>query len=90
MPLPDRQPPLIARAFLAAADGVTVITDRLREFVPAGKTCTTLWPAADARHFHPRPRLDAFRRVLDARPGETVLFYHGNVHAANAAEVREL
>jgi glycosyltransferase involved in cell wall biosynthesis len=31
-----------------------------------------------------------FRRVLDVQPGTTVLFYHGNVHAANAAEVREL
>ncbi len=87
----DLSHPHRSRAFLAAADGVTVITERLREFVPAGKACITLWPAADARHFYPRPRPGKFRRVLDARrPGETVLFYHGNVHAANAAEVREL
>jgi len=86
----DLSHPHRSRAFLAAADGVTVITERLREFVPAGKACVTLWPAADSRHFYPRPRPDAFRRVLDTRPRETVLFYHGNVHAANVAEVGEL
>ena len=87
---PDLSHPHRSRTFLAAADGITVITERLREFVPAGKPCVTLWPAADARYFYPRPRPEKFRRVLDAEPGETVLFYHGNVHAANAAEVREL
>ena len=87
---PGLSHPHRSRAFLAAADGITVITERLREFVPAGKACLILPPAADARHFYPRPRPDAFRRVLDAARGETVLFYHGNVHAANAAEVREL
>ena len=87
---PDLSHPHRSRTFLAAADGITVITTRLREFAPADKSCLTLWPAADARHFYPRPRPDRFRAVLDAAPGETVLFYHGNVHAANAAEVREL
>ena len=86
----DLSHPHRSRAFLAAADGVTVIADRLREFVPAGRPCQTLWPAADARYFFPRPRPDDFRRMLDLAPNETVLFYHGNVHAANAAEVREL
>ena len=87
---PDLSHPHRSRAFLAAADGVTVITERLREFVPAGKPVLTLWPAADARHFYPRPLPEKFRRVLERTLGETVLFYHGNVHAANAAEVREL
>jgi glycosyltransferase involved in cell wall biosynthesis len=78
------------RAFLQSADGVTFITERLAAFVPAGTPGALLWPAADARHFYPRPRPDAFRRVLDVAPNETVLFYHGNVHAANVAEVGEL
>jgi glycosyltransferase involved in cell wall biosynthesis len=76
--------------FLAQADAITVIIDKLQELAPAGRPCHTIWPAADARYFHPLPRPDAFRRQLDVAPGETVLFYHGNVHAANAAEVREL
>ncbi|MBI3887196.1 MAG: glycosyltransferase family 4 protein [Opitutae bacterium] len=87
---PDLSHPRHSRAFLAQADGATVITDRLREFVPAGRPCHQLWPAADARYFFPRPRPAAFRGTLDRGPGETVLFYPGNVHPANAAEVREL
>ncbi len=86
----DLSHPHHGREFLTHADAVTVITDKLRELVPAGRPCHTVWPAADARYFYGRPRPDDFRRPLDRAPGETVLFYHGNVHAANAAEVREL
>ncbi|RXK55688.1 glycosyltransferase [Oleiharenicola lentus] len=86
----DLSHPHRAREFLAQADGVTHITGRLAEFIPSDRPRHLLWPAADARWFGPRPRPDAFRHLLDRRPGETVLFYHGNVHAANAAEVREL
>lgn len=86
----DLSHPRRSRGFLAGADGVTVITEKLRELAPAGRPCHLLWPAADTRFFHPRPLPVAFRRVLDRTPGETVLFYHGNVHPANAAEVREL
>lgn len=86
----DLSHPTRSREFLARADGVTVIADPLRTFVPAGKRCLTLWPAADERFFFPRPRSTEFRRLLDPTSDTTVLFYHGNVHAANAAEVREL
>jgi len=86
----DLSHPVRSREFLARADGVTVIADSLRTFVPAGRRCLTLWPAADERFFFPRPLPVEFRRLLDPAPGATVLFYHGNVHAANAAEVREL
>ncbi|MES1167514.1 MAG: glycosyltransferase family 4 protein, partial [Pseudomonadota bacterium] len=82
--------PRRSREFLAAADGITVITDPLREFVPAGRACLTLPPAADARYFFPRPQPAEFRATFLRRPDETVLFYHGNVHATNAAEMREL
>lgn len=86
----DLTHPHHGREFLARADAVTVIIDKLRDLLPAGRPCHTVWPAADARCFHPRHRPDDFRRTLDTAPGETVLFYHGNVHASNAAEVREL
>lgn len=98
--LPDREldalvPPTLSHPrrsvdFLRAADGVTVIVDRLREFVPAGRPCHVLWPAADARHFGPLPLPVDFRRFLDQTADATVLFYHGNIHPANAAEMREL
>ena len=86
----DLSHPRLSHGFLARCDGVTVIMDRLREFVPAGKTCTTIMPAADERHYYPRPVPAAFRAALRLAPGTTVLFYHGNVHASNAAEMREL
>lgn len=87
---PDLSHPRRSREFLAQADGVTVIMDRLREFAPADKPCTTLRAAADARYFFPREKPEEFRRILDVAPDTTVLFYHGNAHAANAAEMREL
>ncbi|HUL55107.1 MAG TPA: glycosyltransferase, partial [Opitutaceae bacterium] len=58
--------------------------------VPAGRPVHTVWPAADGRFFFPRPRPAALRARLDSAPGTTVLFYHGNVHASNAREVRQL
>jgi len=86
----DFSHPQRGQEFLSHANAVTVITDRLRELVPSGLPCHTVWPAADSRYFQPQPRPDAFRHLLDRSPDETVLFYHGNVHAANAAEMREL
>ena len=86
----DLSHPRRSRKFLAQADGITVITERLREFAPPGRPVHTIWPAADERFFFPRPRSDAFRRQLDLAPETTVLFYHGNVHASNAGEVRSL
>lgn len=87
---PDLAHPHRSREFLARADGITLITARLREFAPVAARCHTLWPAADARFFFPRPRPEEFRRALGIAAETTVLFYPGNVHAANAAEMREL
>jgi len=86
----DLSHPRLSCGFLTRCDGVTVIMDRLREFVPAGKPCLTLMPAADPRHYYPRPVPVAFRAALQLPPDTTVLFYHGNAHASNAAEMREL
>lgn len=77
-------------AFLAAADGVTLLSERLAEFVPSGPAQHLFWPAADARYFCPRPLPAEFRALWSRRPDECVVFYHGNVHAANAGEMREL
>jgi glycosyltransferase involved in cell wall biosynthesis len=86
----DLSHPKHSKEFLANSDGVTVITDRLREFVPADRPSLILNPAADARYFFPRPIPSEFRQILDVAAGTTVIFYHGNVHASNAAEVRDL
>lgn len=82
--------PQRSREFLATCDGITVITDTLKEFVPVGRPHIILRASADSRYFFPQPVPREFRRVLDLTSDTTVLFYHGNVHASNAAEVREL
>ena len=88
----DLSHPRRGREFLATADGITVITDKLREFAAPGRPVLTINPAVDARYFFPRPIPNPveFRQVLDVTANTTVIFYHGNVHASNAAEVREL
>lgn len=82
--------PLLAETFLASADSVTLIVDRLRDFVPEAMPTLTFWPAADERYFFPRPRPDRFRAAMGLGTSHTVLFYHGNVHPANVEEMRSL
>ncbi len=86
---PELSHPQRASAFLASARGVTLIIDRLREFVPANVPAVEIWPAA-LPAFAPRPKDHAFRRILGICDTDTVLFYHGNAHASNAAEMLEL
>lgn len=86
----DLSHPKRSRKFLASCDGITIINESLRKFVPPNCPHRLLWPAADASCFHPQPLPEKFRRILDREEDETVLFYHGNVHASNASEVREL
>jgi glycosyltransferase involved in cell wall biosynthesis len=75
---------------MASADAITIIVDRLRELVPTGKPTHLIWPAADETSFFQRPIPWAMRSALGWGADHTVLFYHGNVHATNQAEVREL
>lgn len=87
---PEYSHPVRSGEFLAAAAGVTLIVDTLRQFVPERKPTSTVWPAADSRYFYPRPIPAEFRATLQLDPATTVLFYHGNAHAANAGEMRAL
>lgn len=82
--------PRRAASLLARADGVTAILDKLLDLVPTRKPRHVIWPAADARAFYPRPAPREFRRALGWTDDHTAVFYHGNVHDANRAEVREL
>jgi glycosyltransferase involved in cell wall biosynthesis len=87
---PELTHPRRGPRFLHRAVAVTVIVERLRELAPHSTPVEVLWPAADAAHFRPRPVDSDFRRALGLQPDHTVLVYHGNVHEANAAEVRSL
>jgi len=78
------------RRFIAEADGVTMIMDRLEKFVPPNVPRITLWPAADRQLFFPREKDETFLASLGVPRGNIVLCYTGNVHSANAREVRSL
>ncbi len=76
--------------FLREASGLTIIIDRLEKFVPQGVPRLVLWPGADSKLFYPRPKDEALLAQLRIPVNSTVLCYTGNVHAANAREVRSL
>jgi glycosyltransferase involved in cell wall biosynthesis len=78
------------REFLKEADAATVIMDRLGEFVPTKVPSVVLWPGADTNLFFPRAKDNDFLKRLGVAPGNLVLCYTGNVHSANAREVRSL
>ena len=80
--------PVRSREFLAAAAGITLIAEPLAEFVPPGVPWTLLWPGADTESFYPRPQGTSDRYGI--RPNAFVLAYTGNVHPANAREVRSV
>ena len=81
--------PIRAVAFMEQAKGVTTIVDRLGEFVPSGIPQLTFWPAATSA-FRPLPPEPKLRASLGIPPEDTVVFYHGNAHAANRPEMTEL
>lgn len=76
--------------FLAVADGVTMIMDTLGRFVPAGVARHVLWPGADRTIFFARRRDEELLDTIGIEPGALILCYTGNVHSANAHDVRSL
>jgi glycosyltransferase involved in cell wall biosynthesis len=78
------------RTFIASANGVTMIMDRLEQFVPAEMPKLVLWPGANDELFFPRPRNQQLLEQLGIAEGSVVLCYTGNVHTANARDVRSL
>jgi glycosyltransferase involved in cell wall biosynthesis len=78
------------RAFIASAAGVTLIMDRLDRFVPPNMPKLVLWPGADDQLFFPRPRHPDLLAELGLSDETVILCYTGNVHSANARDVRSL
>jgi glycosyltransferase involved in cell wall biosynthesis len=87
---PNLSHPRNYRAFIDSADGVTLIMDRLDRFVPAEMPKLILWPGADEQLFFPRPRDPELLEQLGISPETVVFCYTGNVHSANARDVRSL
>ncbi|HEX7517993.1 MAG TPA: hypothetical protein VF345_12010, partial [Chthoniobacterales bacterium] len=78
------------RRFIAEADGVTMIMDRLEKFVPPALPRIILWPGADRQLFSALKKDETFLASLGVPLENIVLCYTGNVHSANAREVRSL
>jgi glycosyltransferase involved in cell wall biosynthesis len=78
------------RPFIASAVGVTMIMDRLEQFVPAAVPKLVLWPGADDRLFYSRARNPELLAQLGIPDDAVVLCYTGNVHSANRRDVRSL
>lgn len=85
----DHSHPLRRGEFLRRAAGCTSILDRLAELLPPGKPARVIWPAA-APEFFARPIPWELREALGWGHDHTVLFYHGNLHPTNRAELAEL
>ncbi|MEG3845420.1 glycosyltransferase [Microcoleus sp. herbarium19] len=89
--IPERlSHPKLYREFLASADGVTVIIDNLKEFVPDGVPSLTLWPGADTKHFFVRRKNLQFAESFGIPKDSIIFCYTGNVHAGNKHEVRSI
>ncbi|MFZ5496123.1 MAG: glycosyltransferase [Verrucomicrobiota bacterium] len=78
------------RNLLHVADGATVITGRLREFVPAPVPTHLLPPGVDFDLYSPRAAGAELRRDLGLSPADKVVVYAGSTTFANQAEIREL
>ena len=87
---PNLSHPRRYRRFIQSAAAVTMIIDRLDEFVPNKLPKLVLWPGADHEIFFRRPKDEEFLKRLGIPPRNLVLCYTGNVHSANAREVRSL
>lgn len=86
---PTLSNPLLALEFMKEAKAATTIVESLTEFIPQDIPHITFWPAATPA-FRPLERNLGLRRKLGIPDEDTVVFYHGNVHGANTAEVLEL
>lgn len=78
------------REFLASASGVTLIMDRLAEFIPESLPRLVLWPGVDNARFRALPRDADYMASLRVPQDHTVICYTGNVHSTNKREVRSL
>ncbi len=82
--------PVHGRRFMNDCSGVTLIVDRLHELVPPGVPSRVVLPSAQREIFFPRPLPKLDGSAFDIPAENTVVVYTGNVHPANAREVRSL
>lgn len=76
--------------FLRTADGITIIIDALRKFVPRKTPFLLLWPIIDVEKFGTHRQSSPLRQELGVRDDEVVIVYTGNAHPTNADDVKSL
>ena len=82
--------PIFYQEFLNVADGITIIIDKLVDFIPNNKKYMVLWPGIDKTRFHADIIDKKLKHELGIDEGDIVICYTGNVHSSNAKEVRSL
>ncbi len=85
---PNLSHPVRSRHFLRLAHGVTCITERLTEFVPAGTSHHLLLPGLRAAPEPTAAEVAAERAALQHTPDEKLIVYTGSVTFANLADIR--
>jgi glycosyltransferase involved in cell wall biosynthesis len=78
------------RSFVHMADGATLITDALGEFLAPETPRITLNPPVDFDFFSPRRPDPELRAKLGLAADEKVIVYHGSITSANRADLRRL
>ena len=78
------------RSFVHLADGATLITSSLADFLAPETPRMTVNPPVDLDFFAPRPPDPELRRRLGLETGEKVIVYHGSVTGANRGDLRRL
>lgn len=78
------------RELLALVDGITIIIDKLKEFVPQNTPSLLLYPGVDTTEFYPRPPKPQLLQHLNIPNHATIICYTGTVYPSNREEVRSL
>lgn len=82
--------PLKVEEVLSKSVGVSALIDELLEFKPSDTPGIVFWPGYDEHLQWGMPCDEVLRRKLGIGVDEYVVTYTGNLHAANATEVRSL
>jgi len=87
----DRLPhPMRHRTFLRLADAVTVIVEKLKEFVPPGIPSFVLEPGVDPQYLGAAPIDPVARAQLGVTEGEKLITFTGSNTFANEPEMLDL
>lgn len=78
------------KEFLSLADGVTVIIDNLKKFIPETIPSLLLYPGVDTQEFYPRPKNNNLAESLGIPSDTTIICYTGTVYPSNRDEVKSL